>query len=168
MATLVLETGAGLTNSNSYCDLAGGNTYHDNRLHVTDWTNASDADKETALVWATNLLDDMIAWNGTIANDDQALRWPRDGIIDLDGNTVDDDIIPDFLRESTAEFSRLLIASDRFADSDTAGFKELKVGPIELVMDKYSASPKLPVSVWYMLKSYGSLNNGSNRELMRA
>ena len=51
MVTLVKETGAGLTNSNSYANLSDGNTYHEMRLHVDDWTNASDSDREKALMW---------------------------------------------------------------------------------------------------------------------
>ena len=46
MVTLVKETGAGLSTSNSYANTTDGDTYHAMRLHVDDWTGASTADKE--------------------------------------------------------------------------------------------------------------------------
>ena len=89
MATLVVETGAGLTTSNSYATQDTADTYHEMRLHVTDWTGASDDDKGAALMWSTRLLDEFIDWNGSIVVDGQALRWPREGVITPDGDDVD-------------------------------------------------------------------------------
>ena len=168
MATLIVETGAGLSNANSYATLAEANTYHETRLHVSDWTSASDANKETALMWATRSIDNMIHWNGAVSTDDQALQWPREGVIDRNGNAIENDEIPTFLKYATSEFARLLIASDRMADSDTAGFKELEVGTLRIVVDKYDRAPFMPATVWDMIKFYGTKYKTAARMLERA
>ena len=43
--------------SNSYVSLEDANTYFSTRLHAETWTSASDADKEAALITATNIID---------------------------------------------------------------------------------------------------------------
>jgi len=167
MATLVVETGAGLTNSNSYSTQDTADTYHEMRLHNTDWTGASDDDKEAALMWATRLLDDQMDWDGDKASTTQALRWPRTSVVDPDDDDVSSTAIPSFLSEATAEYARLLIASDREDDSDTFGFKELRAGSLKMVIDKYDRMPALPLSVWTMVKSYGIRASGQLRTLVR-
>jgi hypothetical protein len=160
--SIIVEDGTPLENSNSYCTLAAGDTYHEERLHVTDWTGATDDDKNRGLVQATRMLDELIAWNGSKVDEDQALRWPRHNVYGPDGYTVDYESIPKFLREATAEFARLLIASDRGADDDTAGFKRIKVDVIELEMDKLDRSDTLPDSVWRMCQFYGTKSEGKS------
>jgi len=166
--TLVVETGAGLATANSYATLVEAETYHEMRLHITEWTAASDADKTIALMWATRLLDDMVMWVGTKGDEDQALRWPRDGVVDPDGDEVADDEIPKFLREATCEFARLLIETDREADPDTKGFKEIRAGSLKLVVDKHDQAASMPTSVWSMIMSYGELKKFGARLLERA
>jgi hypothetical protein len=165
--TLVVETGAGVATANSYATLVEAETYHEMRLHVENWTTATDPNKEIALMWATRQLDDMIMWVGTRVSETQALRWPREGVVDPDGNEVADDAIPKFLREATCEFARLLIESDREADSDTQGFKEIRAGSLKLVVDKHDRAETMPSAVWSMLMSYGELKRFGARLLDR-
>ena len=164
---LIVETGASLTTSNTYCTLAQANTYHSSRLHVSDWTDAYNDTRNRALVQATRMLDNLVEWDGYKTDSDQALRWPRTGVIDPDDDAVDSDAIPTFLREATAEFARLLIASDREADSGTAGFKELEAGSLRMVIDKYDKIPTIPLSVWTMVMHYGIRTTGKTRVLVR-
>jgi len=165
---VVVEDGSGLANSNSYCSVVESDTYHETRLHSSTWTTAATADKETAIVYSTRLLDEMIDWNGSIMTDDQALRWPRDNVYDSDARELASDEIPTFLVNATSEFARLLLDGDRQADSDTLGFKELKAGPLEMVIDKYDRASVMPNSVWDIIKFYGKKTSGQIRTLQRA
>ena len=164
---LVVEDGTGKTTANTYVTLDDADTYHENRLHVSDWTGASETDKEAALIWATRMLDDMVEWDGLKTNDTQALRWPRQGAYDRDGVEIDEDSLPTVIANATAEFARYLIAADRGDDPDTLGFKLLKVSTITLEIDKYDRTDVLPDSVWQMVKWYGTKAFEGSADLIR-
>ena len=161
MALTIVAT-AGAIDANSYCTLAEAETYFEKRLHKTDWTGASTADKNAALVWATLLLDDLMNWYGFSMSEDQALRWPRTGLAKPDGWIISNIDIPQFLKNATAEFAMHLIADDRLADYDTAGFKQIAVGSIQITVDKSDRKPALPVSVWNIVRPYGSKYSSSS------
>lgn len=164
---LVLDATPAGASSNTYIVLADAELYYETRLHVDDWENASDVEKNAALVWATRLLDEWMDWDGSNYVDTQALRWPRSGIYDPDGVEVDDTTIPSFLENATAEFARYLIAADRTGDFDTSGFKMLKVGSLVMQMDKVDRIPTLPDSVYQMVKFYGTKIGGASVSLLR-
>jgi len=157
MVAMIVEDGTAKDNANSYCSVDDANTYHEKRLHTDDWDNAITSTKEMALMWATRLLDDLIDWDGWKYTTTQALRWPRTGVVDLDGDDIDHTQIPDFLKNATAEFARCLIAEDRTADPDTKGFKRIVVGSgdVDIAVDKYDRKRTIPPSVWLMVRHYG-------------
>lgn len=146
--------------SNSYCTKAEADTYHEARLHASDWSGADDATKEAALVWATRVLEDYVDWFGTPTTVTQALRWPRQGLFDRDSNTVDEDTIPQFLINATSELARLLIAEDRTDDPDTSGFERISVGPISLSVNTLDRIKVIPENVWAMISYYGDRIHG--------
>jgi len=166
---LIVEDGTSKTDANAYISLADADTYHEERLHVDTWTASTSTDdiKNRGIVQATLLLDSLVNWSGSNVDDDQALRWPRDGVYTPDGDEVDNDSIPTFLKNATAEYTRLLIASDRQADPSTAGFKELRAGSLKMIVDKYDRVPVIPNSVWTMIQAYGAKASGQNRILER-
>ena len=113
--TLVVETGEGLSDANSYATLAEAETYHDT-IPTTwrgMWLDASDADKEVCLVRATSLLDQLCPWLGDAVTTGQTLRWPRSGVYTRDGLLLADDAIPQWLKDATSEFGRCLLESNR-------------------------------------------------------
>jgi hypothetical protein len=156
MATpeLVLETGAGLPESNAYADLAAADAYHDAHLYASTWTAASDATQTIALIWATRLLDEQALWKGDVASDTQALRWPRLNVSTPDDVLIGGDVIPTWLIHATSELARTLIGADRTAESANAGVKQVTVGPITLVVDPLTELPILPRSVISMIQPY--------------
>lgn len=142
-------------NSNSYATVAQADDYHARRLHKADWTGATTDTKEAALMWATQILEDGMDWVGAKRTTDQALRWPRSGVVTPDGDNIDDDTIPQFLINATAELARLLIAQDRAADPDTKGFRSITVGPISLDVDKADQIQMIPEGVFLLMHPYG-------------
>ena len=155
--TLTVETGAGLTTSNAYATAAEGDTYHEARLYATDWTGATEANKEAALVWATRLLDENIEYAGYKKTEDQALRWPRTSVLDVDGYAVNDDAIPAQIRDATIELARNLLAEDSTKKPDTLGFSKMSVGPLSLDIDKQDRDSikVIPESVKTILGVFG-------------
>lgn len=153
--TLVVEDGSGKVDANSYASASDGNSYHDAHLYGSTWDDATDAVKDTVLAWATRLLDEQVPWKGSKATTDQALEWPRYGVPDRNGYTIlDSDEIPQWLKNATAELARHLIGEDRTADSDTKGFKSIKVGDIALEIDREDRKAILPRSVIAIVEPY--------------
>jgi len=165
---ITVITTPGAADANSYCSRDDADTYHSARLHNSTWTSASDDTKDVALVMATWLLDNDFVWAGLISSTTQALRWPRSGITDQDNIYIDDDTIPDFLRDATAELAMWLIASDRLAEADTAGFSQIKIGSLFAIIDKNDRNERIPDIVRSMVSYYGEVKSTSPRFLERA
>ena len=169
MADMTVETGSASSTANSYCSLDNADTYHEKRLHKSDWTSASDDNKEIALMWATRLLDEQVDWYGSKHTTSQALRWPRSGVLMIDGDEfITSTEIPEWLYEATAEYARHLIIQDRQHDPDTAGFKRIKAGSLDITIDKRDRIGHMPASVWSMIKPYGTRLKNPLRRLEKA
>lgn len=63
---------------NSYVDMEEANAYFVDRLDAEAWTEASDTEKEQALITATALLDEF-EWIGQVVDPLQPLAFPRVG-----------------------------------------------------------------------------------------
>ena len=157
---LTLDATAKGASANAYCTRAEADSYHEARLHNEDWDGASNAEKEAAIVWATSLLDTQMDWKGSKTTSAQFLRWPRTGVVDKEGASVDEDTIPQFLINATAEFARLLILEDRTAEQSGDEYEEIRVGPIMLKMRITSKKQLISDIVYDFLKYYGDVYLG--------
>lgn len=139
---LVVEDGTGKTDAESYISVADTDTYV--QLHLrsantdrVEWLAAATADKEIALRQATDWLDIQFQqrWQGRRSNEDQALAWPRWGVVDFDGYTIESDSLPQDLLDATAEMAARGVSGDLFSDIDSpaGAIKRTrdKVGPLE-------------------------------------
>lgn len=156
---LVLDATVGGANSNSYTTEAEGDTYHEGRLFATAWTGATTPIKEAGLVWATRILDAHFDWTGSKFSLEQALRWPRFGALDRDGELFDSNELPPELRDAVSELARLLIIGDRSIETGTEGLKRLKVDVIELEFDKFDRIETISDEVYQMISHLGRLKN---------
>ena len=86
--TLVKEDGTGMSDANSYADVADGDMYHEAHLYASAWTGATEQRKEAALMMATRLIDSQFQFNGSRTNASQALQWPRAECPDPDKGLV--------------------------------------------------------------------------------
>ncbi len=163
--TLIATPGA--SNANTYTTLADAETYFESRLHKTDWTDATDANKNIALVWATRLLDDYIIWDGMVASSTQALMWPRTLVYDTEGYPVNSGTIPSFLAEATAEFGMFLLADDVSIEKGEKGFKRLTLPGLDIYTDKRDRKGVVPQSVYAMIRDYGVLPSRQTPLLQR-
>jgi len=151
----------GGANATSYTSLAEASVFFSQRLNSTVFTAAASSVQEVALMHATRTLDEWVDWKGDRVDEDQALRWPRYGVRDRDGYSIDSDIIPNWLKDATAELAIYLLGSDRTAEPDTKGFRELQVGSLKLVVDKSDRDSvtMIPDSVIAIIEYYGELRS---------
>jgi len=176
---VTINAQAGSNTANSYATLDEAIAYMDTRLHKTSWQAAGTEDKKRALVWATRLLDDQVAWKGIKASNTQSLRWPREYCPERDSTSgggyenfdsgagnpteyLDGTEIPTFLINATVEFAMFLLAEDRTLETnrDLMGFKRMRVDVIEMEVDPWTKRPLLPASVWNIIKWYAETPGG--------
>jgi hypothetical protein len=114
---LVVETGAGLANANSYETLAGAETFFEAYAFNADWTGA-DALKTQAVVQASRVLDTQFDWRGRRTNPSvQAMQWPRVHVSERDRNIPGTEV-PRAIKEATALIAMAILASDSFMTRD--------------------------------------------------
>ncbi len=179
--TLIVETGEGLANSNTYASRATCDAFAESRLYSTAWTSATDANKDAALVQATRTIDQEIQFAGYRANELQALQWPRAECPDPDappvggyggmvhprfssGQFVDSTIVPRAIVDACCELAIQMLAGDRTGDSQAEGVKRIDLaGAIEIEFKSGESAPLLiPRDVLNTLAKYGSAIGASS------
>ena len=161
MAQPTIDTSPGADTANSYCTRAEADTYHDVHLYADIWRATEAWKKDAALIWASRLLDEQVAWQGTKVSASQSMRWPRSGVSDADGYAFSSDAIPAWLANATAELARYLLTEDRTAERGY-GLQSVKADVVEVVFDSADEKPILPASVRSMIAAYGSVQGGAS------
>ena len=173
---LIKEIGTGMPDANTYAWVADGDAYHEGHLYATDWTSAVTAKKETALVMATRLLDEMFRWNGFKREDTQALQWPRLACPDPDSASgsiqfinsiqsgyLDETKVPKIIISATCEIARTLLVSDRTAPDDTEGMAGLRIeGALNLTFSKGRKKQPIDEHLRLALGKIGEYLGGGN------
>lgn len=135
--SLVVETGSGLTNADSYISLADANSYVAGHGNTSSWSAAADDEKEEALRLGTQYID--LKYGGRFAgvrgSRDQALNWPRSAVIDIAGYSYDSDEIPVCLKQAVVEAALRHLADDDLLgvieNNGTVKREKSKLGPLE-------------------------------------
>jgi hypothetical protein len=157
--TVIVEDGSQISSSNSYVSIATIDAWTLTNPHDDTWSALTDPQKNGYAVMSCRVLNEQIDWDGWQTDDEQSLDLPRSGMVDKNGNSIDDDEIPSEVQNAQCELARLLVESDRTADPDTAGFKEIGVGSIKLIIDKADRVPVLANAVWNMVQWFGVKTN---------
>lgn len=143
-------------NANSYISISDADDYFSNHLYASNWDNASADNKASALIMSTRILDEKIDWIGFKNTKEQALAWGRSGVED-DGYSVDSTIVPEAIKNATAEFAKNLIADNSTENADGKGLEKLEVGSVKLTFDKSDTADVLPNIVQEMLRGWGNI-----------
>lgn len=133
--SFTVETGTGASDSNAYISVAYADTYHADRGRA-DWTNASNAQKQNAIVKASDFIDSHYLFVGQIAVSGQAMAWPRKYVYDIYANAIGDDEIPQQVEKACAEYARIALTVDLYKVPDgevKGGIRRQSdvVGPLE-------------------------------------
>ncbi len=154
--TVTVEDGSGVADANSYASIATITAWVLTNPHDTTWSALTDAQKNGYAVMSCRVLNEQMDWDGWQSDADQALDLPRSGMVDKNGNSIDNDESPTEVQNAQCELARLLAIEDRTADPGTAGFKEIGVGSIKLVIDKADSVPTLAKAVYSMVHAFGA------------
>ncbi|MGA0608835.1 DnaT-like ssDNA-binding protein [Caldimonas sp. KR1-144] len=135
---LVVETGAGLPDADSYISVAEATAYHAARGNAAWAAVVDDTTREQLLRKATGFIDGTYAgqWLGYRMTDSQALDWPRGYVPrqppSLTGSIYwPDDEVPVAVRNACAELALRAISGDLAPDL-SGQVRSEKVGPIEV------------------------------------
>jgi hypothetical protein len=139
--TLIVEDGTRPANANTYASVATADAYHADRAFAA-WDDATDDEKATALIKATDYLNGL-AWNGRKV----ALRvmaWPRADMW-MDGYAIDSTEIPDEVVLACCYMAGEFIGgADPLAAQDRA-LRAFAAGPVKLDFDTTtSLQPQYP------------------------
>lgn len=140
LADLIVEDGTGISNANGYISIATADTYHALRSN-TVWTDATESDKVSAIVLATDYLDYRWTWVGSRKTATQALDWPRLNAVDSESILWTDEV-PPVVRNACAEYALRVLGSGTALvplapdpTTDESGkfvtLKREKLGPLE-------------------------------------
>ncbi len=146
--TLIVETGAGTPEANSYIALELADA-HFAALGLTVWTEAREAQREQALIYASAYVDSY-RYEGNILKYGQGLAWPRTGALDREGRILSG--LPHALRTAVLEVAADFIKSPPAAFGGRDVIRE-KVGPVELA---YSKTRRQPSFVFRLLQQIGA------------
>lgn len=148
---LIVETGAGLPDAESYISVADATAYHAARGNAAWAALASDTVREQSLRKGTEYMLQAYRarWQGVRINSTQALDWPRFDVV-VDSFDIDADLVPLEVARACAELALKVSAGELLADEERAVLSE-KVGPLEVTYDPYSAQAKRFKSIEAML-----------------
>lgn len=170
---VVIDVSVNGVASNSFLTLTEAQDYFDTRFPLPEWDDADS--QEALLIMATRLMSSMFSpmrklirvsppgqsyylirptWTGTVATTTQALPWGRNGMYDRNGNIIASNVIPQDLKNATAELAGQLAKGDRTLDSDASvqGIKSIQAGSVSVSFkDAFDATKVIPDIVWSLL-----------------
>ena len=163
---LIVEDGSIVAGAESYCSVADADAYHTARGN-TAWTGENAA-KEALLRKATDYMVQVYAlrWKGDRVSEDQALDWPREGVVAF-GFEIPSDAMPEAVVKACAELALRALSGDLTPDLTRRTLRE-KVGPIEVEYDPNA--PALPdyQAIDNLLAPYLKGGSGLFRPVVRA
>lgn len=122
----------------------------------------TDDQRGKMLVTAQRLLDNRIGYKGVKTVSTQAQSWPRSGVTDCEGATVDSATIPDKVCQAEYELAMALAADKTVATVNGTGsnVQSLTAGPVNITFQRATIDTDkdtvLPVAVLALLKCYTS------------
>lgn len=168
--TFKVETGAGLTNSTSYCSQDYADDYFEPTASKAIWNALTDEQKENLLSWATRFLDQKAKWKGSLTSETQALRWPRTGVYTRDKIAIGSTTIPQQLKDATCEVAKFLIDNDPTGGQDVDNFKRIAVDVIEIEYQDMTSQTTFPSQINSILAGIGYISIGRKQatKILRA
>lgn len=154
---LIVETGAIVAGANSYIDVAFADAYLAITGNASVWAAATTEQKETALQYATRLIDQSFRFEGTKLG---GLAWPRSRCWDLvEGSYVPANGIPDALKSATAEMALVCVSGNPEAASvggvDASIISGVSVPDLSVTVSGVPSSSPLSSKAINLLRRFG-------------
>ncbi|MCF0055518.1 DnaT-like ssDNA-binding protein [Dyadobacter sp. CY356] len=155
-----VETGNIVAGANSLVDLAYANSYHLDRGNSL-WTG-TDAVKQSALIKATDYIQQKYTFRGFLVSETQPLNWPR-----ADVPYVATNVIPDRLKQAVCQLAlEVMTAPLNPSVSPTGQVKFKKVDVIETEYFAASSTSTKRPAIDGLLRPYLS-GSGINVPVVR-
>jgi len=135
---LIVEDGSIVADANSYVTYDYALAYHALRGNSA-WAADSDSNQQYAIIRATQAVDSIYKgkWKGTPTEyGTQNLEWPRENV-DVNGTTLDDDLIPAALKKAVCEAALRELASANSMTPDLERGGEIKRVKADVVEVEY-------------------------------
>ena len=134
----VVETGAGLSNANSYASVSAADSYVADR-GIAGWTALSTTIKQQSLVNATDYLEATYrsAWKGNRVSETQALSWPRYNVV-VDGFNFASNVVPLQVVNACIEMAIRASAGETLLADQGQRVRREKIDVIEVEYQDYS------------------------------
>jgi hypothetical protein len=166
---MALTCTPGGASDNCYVTLADANTYFGDRAGKAEWDAATDDQKSDALVTATRRIDEE-RFYGAKANPvdgvTQALKWPREGTYDDDGNEYSGTTIPERVKQAVYVYALELLAVDTMRENHLANLSFYASTTVQFKQFTPGSSGTLPADVQRLLR--GLVVGGGGARLVRA
>lgn len=130
-AALIVEDGTGMATAESYVSVAWADDYLRRRARAATWDTYDVTTKAAYLLAATEYLDAMCQWRGTVLTVGQALGWPRSGALDKWGRIVDGASVPGLVKTAVVEIAAL----GGITQEGGQTVREETIGPITTVYE---------------------------------
>jgi len=132
--TFVVEDGTGKSTANALISVVEADQIVENYGNSTVWSNSTTPVKENAIRQATRYLNYHYTWDGYRTVITQACQWPRQEMYDEDLNAIDNDIIPERVKEACAYLALKVVDGDilleDFDDESRVKKKKDVIGPL--------------------------------------
>lgn len=137
---LEVEDGTGKANANSFASIAELNVYHSD-LGNTEWTG-DDSAKEAAARRATAYVSTAFRYIGKRSQGrTQALAWPREGVLDSEGNEILNTELPQEIVDATCEAALYEIVNPNGLNLTITMTDRVKREKIDVIETEYADSP---------------------------
>ena len=172
--SLIVEDGSAKDSAQSYLDVTAVSAYLSAR-GMTSFTGlASDTLREAAILRGMRWLENRYRsrWKGRRTTNTQSLTWPRYGVKDADGWTIEHDVIPQLVKDALCEAAEREAAEAGSLSPDLERGGQVQsekdvVGPIESSKTYFAGAPATTTfpAIEDMLRSLigGSLNGNVTR-----
>lgn len=132
--TFVVEDGTGLSTANALISVAEADQIIENYGDDSTWSGSTDSVKQNAIREATRYMNVHYIWKGYRTVDGQALQWPREWVYDDEDVYVDNDTIPEKVKEACAYLALQVVSGETLLEDFTnaAKVKRTKevIGPL--------------------------------------
>lgn len=116
----------------SYISVSTADTYQADRDRQ-EWTYLTQDEKEAALRRATSFLDNGYNWKGEISDSANSHAWPRTGVEDDEGRSIDGTTLPDRIKDATAELAYIdAVEADLLPVTTSGETQRIQAGSVEI------------------------------------
>ena len=162
---MALDATIGGANANSYNTLSDANDYFADRLNVAEWDAADNATREKALITFCRRMDEE-TFTGSKVSASQALKFPRVGCVDEDGNEFASNSIPQIVKAAQCMGALELLKADFLAESYLGNYSFMSAGNFQFKQFTQQSAGRLPAEVVRLLRPLMTSSGGGR--LVRA